>query len=140
MLLSSILVITSFAASETITWGAQPTFTYNAIYAKLYGTSDDYSEVYHNFDSVGYTYKNATCGKEDSQIRFHIEKRGFLGIWGEKSTSIGPVENPTIEYGYGGSYGEGTYRFKLTPINNSVGTTFYAIKVNEFFSKASSNN
>lgn len=144
MLLSSIFIITSFAASETITWGQQPSLLNESRYAVFDLADKTYDEVIHNYNSVGYTYRDAQCNHApNARVRFFIEKKVSLGRWECKNVSIGPVNN-TVEMGYGGAFGAGTYRFMMQPVDNisyndyGIPSGNALISIQEFYSKSSS--
>ena len=139
ILLSAFFTLFSFAAFEVTEWGAQ-SLNVNAVYAKLSDT-DGETTVNHNFESVGFTYIYAKCSKESAYFTVSKQKKGFLGVWSEKSKSNCPHMNTYVEWGYGNASGKGTYRFELTPCDNvesnGGGIRIYGITIKEFYSKSS---
>lgn len=139
VLLSCVFTLVAFAANETTSWGSQWMMNESKL-ANIDGDENS-TTVHHNFDSVGYTYIHASCDKSDATFTTTIQKQGFLGIWSDKITG-NAVMNSTAEWGLGGEFGSGKYRFWLNPYNTTVelgngGIGYYIINIDQFFSKSS---
>jgi hypothetical protein len=139
-LLISLFAFIGYAATETIEWGYQ-FFSQGTSLAKIDVGNSVITEVTHTFDNVGYTYLNATCSQTGAFFSVTIQKKGFLGIWFDQQTFNNTHFGYNIEWGAGGNYGSGKYRFQLTPYNNQValsgGTISYApILIQDFYSKS----
>lgn len=132
-LLLSLLCVAVCAVTHVVEWGSQ-SIEGEATYAIMEGTGG--TTVYHNFDSVGYTYKNAQCDYTGAYFTTRIEKQSAIGIWVTQITGRGTV-NSTVELGLGGEYGSGTYRFLITPKNSDGKSDGVNIYIEEFFSKSS---
>lgn len=133
VLLFSIFCIAVCAASQEVEWGAQeldgaPKYTVDH--------ETGATTVYHNFENVGYTYINAQCSDPTASFTTRMDKRNAIGIWDPKLTATGTI-NSTVEYGLGGNYGNGTYRFYLTPKNSNGDSEGVYIYIHQFFSKSS---
>ncbi len=137
----SLFVLVAFASQEVIEWGSQYLFD-EPQYAKITANGSTYTEVSHSFNSVGFTYINAECEYSGASFITRMQKKGFLGIWSTTLTSNCTHLNTSVEWGLGGEYGKGKYRFELEPQNNFVpnanglGGTRYAINIQKFYSKS----
>ncbi len=138
-LFTCVFTVTSFAASEKHDWGRQSIYT-EAEYATWDNDGEEETTRKMEYDNVGYTYINASCAYSGASFTTTIQKRGFLWIWSDKMVSNGVI-NSTVEYGQGGDYGSGTYRFLLTPSNTTYpsgnGMGLSPINFQNFYSNSS---
>ncbi len=130
-LLINLLVLISFAAVETISWGSQS--FWDEKFAEITGPSGTHTVVDHTFDNVGFTYIYADCINQNATFVVKIQKGHLFGLYyTTEATANCNQFRQNIEWGFGGNYGSGKYKFKLIPINNNSSQ----ITIQDFYSKA----